>query len=482
MGAFVSASATEQIVSIPHNQAHHPIKHRLEVLDGIRFLAAAYVVVFHFSAGDRSSWHGPSRELFAPLFHVASYGWLGVELFFMISGFVICLSAWGKSVGEFAISRFVRLYPAYWFAILLTTAVLLIDQRRAHALSPSQILANLTMTESYARVPGADPSYWTLVIELNFYLLVAVTLVWRGFTYKRVVSFCAVWLAVSLLDAVTDSYWYGVVVQPLYVPFFVAGIVLYLMHRFGPSLALWTLLACCWACAMYRLVDRTAVQHPSGATLNYWISATIVSAFFVLLTLIALHKLTAVRGRWLVTAGALTYPLYLLHQQIGETLIRSLDHRVPSWVLLVAVFAFMLLLSWLVQHYAERPLARRVRTALMAGLVRARDLRQTIGGPKRPRDGAADSVEAPRPPRVPSPRTGRMDDRPEPRTPDISSRPQLQSPAPEPEPHRDPRPRDPGATGVDDPDQASGVSAPDRTRATVGGNFHEWPVRSSPRP
>ena len=101
--------------------------------------------------------------------------------------------------------------------------------------------------------------------------------------------------------------------------------------------------------------------------------------------MIALHKLTAVRGRWLVTAGALTYPLYLLHQQIGETLIRSLDHRVPSWVLLVGVFAFMLVLSWLVQHYAERPLARRIRTALMAALIRCRELRRRIVGSKRSR-------------------------------------------------------------------------------------------------
>ena len=123
----MSVSATEQIDAIPHNQAPPRAKHRLEVLDGIRFLAAAYVVVFHFAAGDRGSWHGPSRVLFAPLFTVASYGWLGVELFFMISGFVICLSAWGKTIGQFAVSRFVRLYPAYWFAILLTTAVVLGD-------------------------------------------------------------------------------------------------------------------------------------------------------------------------------------------------------------------------------------------------------------------------------------------------------------------------------------------------------------------
>jgi len=201
---------------------------------------------------------------------------------------------------------------------------------------------------------------------------------------------------------------------------------------------------------MYRLIDRTAVQHPSGVTLNYWVSAAIVSAFFILLTLIALHKLTAVRGRWLVTAGALTYPLYLLHQQIGETLIRSLDHRIPSWVLLMGVFAFTLVLSWLVQRYAERPLARRVRTALMAGLIRCRELRRGIIGPKRSRGQTDGSAEVSLPPRVPSPRTGGMDDPPDPRTVDISSRRQttlsLRSPVPGPEPHGTPRPRDLGGT------------------------------------
>src|SRR5262249_37418708 len=163
-------------------------------------LAAAYVVVFHFSAGDRGSWHAPSRTLFAPLFSVASYGWLGVELFFMISGFVICLSSWGKTFGQFAASRFIRLYPAYWFGILLTPVVVLIDQSRAHALAWPHVLENLTMTQAWAGVPAVDPSYWTLAIELNFYLLVAVVLVSWGFTYFRVVTFGMVWLAVSLLD------------------------------------------------------------------------------------------------------------------------------------------------------------------------------------------------------------------------------------------------------------------------------------------
>jgi len=342
---------------------------RLEVLDGIRFLAALYVVVFHLSAGDRSSWQEPSRELFGPLFHVASYGWLGVELFFMISGFVICLSTWGKTFSQFAISRVVRLYPAYWFCVLLTTGVVLVDPSRTHALPWSQVLENLTMTESWTQAPLVDPSYWTLAIELTFYLLVAVALVSRGFTYPRVVVFCAVWLVVSLLDNVIRSSWFSFVVLPLYAPFFIAGMVLYLMHRFGARLLLWALLACSWGCAMYRLDSRTAGQHPSGVTLSYWVSAAMVTVFFAVLTLIALGRLRMLRGRWLVTAGALTYPVYLVHQQIGETIIMSFDQRVPPWLLLAVVSVAMLVLAWLVQRFIERPLAGRVRAILLSGLA-----------------------------------------------------------------------------------------------------------------
>jgi peptidoglycan/LPS O-acetylase OafA/YrhL len=111
-------------------------------------------------------------------------------------------------------------------------------------------------------------------------------------------------------------------------------------------------------------------------TLNYWVSVTIVTAFFVLLTLIALGKLDAIRGQWLITAGALTYPLYLLHQQVGETLIRLLDGRIPAWFVLVIALATMLALAWLVQRFAERPMANRIRTALHTGLDRVQADRQ----------------------------------------------------------------------------------------------------------
>lgn len=361
----MSLAAEAPTVATAEQPPPAPVRPRLEVLDGLRLFAAMVVVVFHYAAGDRGTWRAPAHVLFAgPVFDAASYGWLGVELFFMISGFVICMSAWGKSLREFAISRVVRLYPAYWFCALLTTLVLVLDPVQGRALTWPQVLVNMTMTEGFVDVPYVDPSYWTLTVELTYYVMFALVMVSWGLTYRRLVGFCVAWLAASLLTTRVHSPLLDMIAQPHYAACFVAGILLYLLHRFGPDPLLWGLLGCAWATEMYWQVHRTSGQHPSGAMLNVWVSALIVTAFFVLLTLIALGRLDAIRGRWLVLGGGLTYPLYLLHQQLGETLIGSLDPGVSHWILLAVVFAGMIVLAWLVHRFVERPLARQVKRVL----------------------------------------------------------------------------------------------------------------------
>src|SRR5574342_204249 len=101
---------------------------RVRALDGLRFLAALSVAVFHLLAvAGRpvgvNIYVRPSSEVFGSAFVVASYGWVGVPLFFIISGFVIPMSSWGRTPAQFAVSPFVRLFPAYWACIIATTVV-----------------------------------------------------------------------------------------------------------------------------------------------------------------------------------------------------------------------------------------------------------------------------------------------------------------------------------------------------------------------
>lgn len=78
------------------------------------------VAAYHFLGTPTPHfWGRAALRDFAPLLHeIRRYGWLGVEFFFVISGFVICMSCWGRTPAQFTVSRIARLFPAYWYAVL----------------------------------------------------------------------------------------------------------------------------------------------------------------------------------------------------------------------------------------------------------------------------------------------------------------------------------------------------------------------------
>lgn len=142
---------------------------RFGYIDSLRGIAALLVVFQHDfvpllgGTQDNFWWH-----------YVLDVGKVGVIWFFIISGFVIpfSLKEGEGALRNFAISRFLRLYPAYWLSI----AGLLLVASLTSTLMPSmrQILGNLTMFQAALGIRDISPVYWTLFIELVFYLICAV--------------------------------------------------------------------------------------------------------------------------------------------------------------------------------------------------------------------------------------------------------------------------------------------------------------------
>jgi peptidoglycan/LPS O-acetylase OafA/YrhL len=338
---------------------------RLLILDLCRLLAALMVVAWHLVANGGGR---PPADLPAELVTVALYGWLGVPLFFLISGFVIAMSSWGRTVGEFAVSRIVRLYPAYWVAIALTTLTLVaVPGDRGHR-SATDTLVNLSMLQTFLGISDVDRSYWTLAVELQFYVLFAIVVAF-GVTYRRTVLFCAIWLTAALTLPFLAPALIG-----KYAPYFVGGIALYLIYRFGSDLLLWGIVGLSWLLSLASL--RTMVVGFLGPQEPLWRSGLVVTGFYLLMIAVAVGWFSWFRWKWAVTAGALTYPLYLLHQEIGFAVLRVARDSMPSWLLVPLVMLGLMALSWLVHRLVEVPAARLLKKGLTGSLRRIRAIDQ----------------------------------------------------------------------------------------------------------
>ncbi|MDW5312911.1 acyltransferase [Rhizobium sp. PL01] len=157
---------------------------RYENIDALRAVAATLVLVQHFFGDvvrEALDPKGPLAQLVGLSLNNVDLGRFGVVLFFLISGFVVPFSIRGtRPLKRFAISRFFRLYPALWLAVLLLSVIAAL---RDEAPSIATVLANMTMFPSLIGFKWLSGIYWTLTIELIFYVLCAA-LFWQSILYK----------------------------------------------------------------------------------------------------------------------------------------------------------------------------------------------------------------------------------------------------------------------------------------------------------
>ncbi|MFB6812326.1 acyltransferase family protein [Streptomyces sp. NPDC056387] len=353
-----------------------PRRPRLYVLDGLRLIAALSVVSFHWAGVNihPEVWGQKPQVLMPDTHRFASYGWMGVQLFFLISGFVICMSCWGRSPRDYFTSRVVRLYPAYWAGIVITTLVVNFAatvRASRRPMSISDVLTNLTMLERPLGVTEADGVYWTLWIELRFYLLFAVVAV-MGLTYRRVLAFCGIWAILAVITPGVDSKLMDTVFMPQDAPYFIAGVAMYLIYRFGVNPMLLGVVAFSWLIAQNRLhITVGGYEYEVHHTLSWPVMAFISAAAFLVMLAVSMGAFNWMRWKWLTVAGALTYPVYLLHQELGWAMIRwGRDHGIAPFPLLAMCLAVILSLAWLVHRFVERPLSGVLKRLLDGARLR----------------------------------------------------------------------------------------------------------------
>jgi peptidoglycan/LPS O-acetylase OafA/YrhL len=316
---------------------------RIPIIEAMRGLAAVSVALFHFSVQLNQS----ARDAFA-------YGWLGVDVFFVISGFVIPLSLHGRGYTvaqfpEFMARRLVRLEPPYLASIVLVLLVWYVSAAigSADASDPAyswpQVASHLLYAIPLTSYSWISPVYWSLAYEFAFYIV-------TGLTFVALIKRSVEW-TVLLAALVTGLLYLRESAFDVCVAEFLAGIiVMRLVTGEGSRARLWFWLAATVAISAY------------GAGL--WVAAAIAGAAAAILFLRHVRL-----GRWAFVAGSLSYSLYLTHASVGVPAVlagRSFGSGLAfEAALMVAGLAVSIVFAWLFSRAVEGPSIRASRQIVL---------------------------------------------------------------------------------------------------------------------
>lgn len=348
-------------------------KTRYYDIDLLRLGSALMVVLFHYTYVSQRDGYAVDFE-FQKYASWGHYLYIGINFFFVISGFVILMSAKDRQPWRFVVSRFTRLMPAYWFGIAATSLAIVFFNQDGFSVSWGQVLVNLTMLQTAFGVEHVDGVYWTLWLELKFYLVIFLLCALGWLKYVRhlvlFILLLSIWAFTVPFDQQVQTWgnpfenafphWWG---------YFACGCVVYLGFRDGIDRYTGLLLI---LSVVFVLMQNVVFGQIMGLwfaePFTPWILASASLAFFCLFALLVFSRDNPLRRPQFLVFGALTYPLYLMHQLIGYQWLNVMHDKVDHELLLWGTIFLMLLLSWLVYRFVERPM----RSVLKRGLENLR--------------------------------------------------------------------------------------------------------------
>ena len=326
---------------------------RLVEIDSLRGLAAIAVVLFHYT----SHFLVLYAPTLSPLVSV-KYGYFGVNLFFIISGFVIFMTLERTSRSmDFVVSRFSRLFPAYWVAVAITYCVTHYLGLPGKLVDLDSALKNMAMLHGLLfHVPHVDGVYWTLEVELLFYfgmwllyrlnMLSKIHIVLAGLMVVRLTYF-----GFATAYGIDLPWMVSRILILQYIPWFALGICIYLLSKTkSPAIRLRSQLMIAFAVATLLVVESSPWGGLLALCLAWlvWIAAT---------------RPVALLRRWpLVWLGTISYPLYLLHENIGWSIqLRLLELGAGIDTTIVAALCLGLALATAMTYSVEQPSMRLIR-------------------------------------------------------------------------------------------------------------------------
>lgn len=284
------------------------VKERLENIDLLRGVAIIFVVLFHYTNHYPPEYLLRTDNWFLP---IAKYGWSGVDIFFIVSGYCIALTIIKTSnFVEFSVKRFARIYPAYFFCGISTLIFFSFFDLPGREVSWFTGFMNLIFANF---IPGLnfkyiDGIYWALIVELKFYIFFGIIY----FFFKNLNKAIIVWgifaIILNLLLIFTEKVIFISSISP-HANLFLIGLIVFNLRdkNFFPYLLI-TLIA---------LTNIFINERYSDYEIYF--------LFLIFITVLILKININLKLNFLSKVGLISFSWYLLHNAIGIIIIRELN-------------------------------------------------------------------------------------------------------------------------------------------------------------
>ncbi|MEC4004655.1 acyltransferase [Flavobacterium sp. SUN052] len=331
---------------------------RFQELDALRGIAALMVVLFHYTMTK------PQAKLGFEL------GTTGVDLFFIISGFVIFMSLTKvKTSLDFIINRVSRLYPTYWACVTFTFLLILIVALNNNQVVPlKQYVGNMTMFQYYLGITDLDGPYWTMIIEMIFYIGIVLLFHFKKLKYLNIIgltlSLCIV-LLTSFFNNATTQWLLKYIPLLQYIPLFFAGTIFYKCYtEQTKAIENYSILLLCLICQIL-LFNYCGRSKTVISQVQY---TGMLIVYFVLFVLFVNKKLGFIVSKLTLFLGKISFALYLIHQHVSIRLILPLlinKYHINFWVATFCItLPIVLVLASLITYFIDVPMSKKMKQKL----------------------------------------------------------------------------------------------------------------------
>lgn len=312
---------------------------RIVGIDYIRGISALMVILYHYTTR--------YNELYGHLSYDKLYfdwGYMGVGIFLILTAFLTGIKLQNiNDPKQFIFKRVIRLYPIYWICMLITWLVTGLFLKDRHC-STFEFIVNLTMLNGFLGIDYVDGAYWTLGVEWIFYIFIFFIIILKK--QKNLSIFCLAWEAVNI-------------VFKLYCEIFNVNNVItifltkLLCNSYSHMFVIGLMIAQLRTNQNKKNTILSLIIITLSILMTVWINGLEYAAFLLLITLILIVILftrdVPEYGflAWLRYISVISYPLYLLHQNIGYVIIKFIENLgiTSEWIIITPIIIVICLAS-----------------------------------------------------------------------------------------------------------------------------------------